>query len=122
MGEDEATLKRFSRFLGKRTNNEAEYEALIAALEMAQNLTKGDVHCFLDSKLVVKQLAGEYRVRSRRLRSLMLKVRELQDHFQKVIFNHVSRTDKSIVEVDKLANWVLDRATSYDTVKKNALT
>ncbi len=117
VGKDEATLKRFSRFLGKRTNNEAEYEALIAALEMAQNLTRGHVHCFLDSKLVVKQLAGEYRVRSRRLRSLLSKVRELQNRFQKVSFNHVSRTDKGITEVDKLANCVLDRVTNYGAVE-----
>ncbi len=104
-------LKIFSKFLGEKTNNEAEYGALIVALELAEGFTKGYVHCLLDSELVVKQLNGEYKVKSPKLKSLWLKVRELQQHFQKVTFNHVSRMDKNIEEVDELANHVLDRAT-----------
>jgi ribonuclease HI len=102
-------LKSFSKFLGKRTNNEAEYEALIIALELTRSFTKGSVHCFLDSELVVKQLNGEYQVRNPRLEALWLKVRENQQHFQNVSFSHVARTDKDIEEVDRLANRVLDR-------------
>lgn len=101
-------VKRFSKFLGMRTNNEAEYEALIIALKLAHDLTKRYLHCFLDSELVVKQLSEEYHVRNSRLRSLWLKVRELQQHFQKVTYIHVPRTDKNIEEVDRLANRVLD--------------
>ena len=109
MDENGVVVKRFSKFLGRRTNNEAEYEALIIALELARNFTEGCVHCFLDSELVVKQLNGEYRVRSLRLEGPWLKVRELQQHFQSVSFAHVPRTDKNIEEVDKMANRVLDR-------------
>lgn len=109
VGEDGVVVKRFSKFLGKRTNNEAEYEALIAALKLASDFTEGRVHCFLDSELIVKQLNGEYRVRSLRLEGLWLKVRELQQRFDTVTFSHVSRTDKNIEEVDKLANRILDK-------------
>ncbi len=109
--EDGTVLKVFSKFLGEKTNNEAEYGALIAALELAEGFTKGYVHCILDSELVVKQLNGEYKIKSPRLKSLWLKVRELEQHFQKVAFNHVSRMDKNIEEVDELANHVLDMAT-----------
>jgi ribonuclease HI len=107
--ESGAAVKRFSKFLGKRTNNEAEYEALIIALEMARDFTDGYVQCFLDSELVVKQLNGEYQVRNPRLERLWLKARELQQRFRRVSFNRVLRTNTDIEEVDKLANRVLDR-------------
>lgn len=97
-------LKSSTQFLGRRTNNEAEYEALILALKEAQNFTKETIHCFLDSELVVNQLNGEYQVRNSRLEDLWLRVRELQQGFQHVSFSHVSRTDKNIREVDRLAN------------------
>ena len=107
--ENGCVLKRASKVLGKRTNNEAEYEALILALSVAGNCTKGHVHCFLDSELVVKQLDGKYRVRNAKLEDLWLRVRKLQEHFQQVTFSHISREDKNIREVDKQANQVLDK-------------
>ena len=107
--ENGAVVRRVSKFLGKRTNNEAEYEALIVALKLARDFTEGYVKCFLDSELVVKQLNEEYQVRNPRLESFWLEVRELQQHFQRVSFNHVFRTEKNIEEVDRLANHVLDR-------------
>ncbi len=110
--EDGVLVKKVSKFLGKRTNNEAEYEALIIALKLARDFTEGHVKCFLDSELVVKQLNREYQVRSPHLEGLWLKVRGLQRHFQSVSFTHVSRVDRNIEEVDKLANRVLDRVLS----------
>jgi len=106
--ENGVVVKKFSKFLGRKTNNQAEYEALIEALQLARGFTKGYMHCFLDSELVVKQLNGEYQVRNPRLEVLWLKVRELQQHFQSVHFNHISRTDKNMKEVDGSANRVLD--------------
>lgn len=100
-------MKSSTQFLGRRTNNEAEYEALIFALKETQNFTKELVHCFLDSELVVKQLNGEYQVLNPRLEVLWLKVRELQQKFQNVSFSHVSRSNINIKEVDRLANRVL---------------
>jgi ribonuclease HI len=107
--ENGRVLKRVSKVLGKRTNNEAEYEALIMALSVAGDFTKGHVHCFLDSELVVKQLVGKYRVRNSRLRDLWFRVHSLQERFQQVTFSHISREDKNIREVDKQANRVLDK-------------
>lgn len=100
-------MKSSTQFLGRRTNNEAEYEALIFALKETQNFTKELVHCFLDSELVVKQLNGEYQVLNPRLEVLWLKVRELQQKFRNVSFSHVSRSNINIKEVDRLANRVL---------------
>ncbi|MCW3982358.1 MAG: ribonuclease HI family protein [Candidatus Bathyarchaeota archaeon] len=108
VAEDGVVLKIFSKFLGRRTNNESEYEALLAALSLAANFTKGRVQCSLDSELIVKQLNGEYRVRKPELMDLWRRVRKLQDGFQQVTFTHVPRTEENMKEVDKLANRVLD--------------
>ena len=102
-------MKSSTQFLGRRTNNEAEYEAVIFALKEAQNFTKEVVHCFLDSELVVKQLNGEYQVLNPRLEDLWLRVREIQQKFQNVSFSHVPRSNINIKEVDKLANRALTK-------------
>jgi ribonuclease HI len=112
LDENGCVLQRFSKFLGKRTNNEAEYEALIAGLRLAGSFTGGQVQCFSDSELVVKQLNGEYEVRNARLEDLWLKVRDLQKRFREVRFHYVPREDKNVQGVDRQANRILDRTSS----------
>lgn len=109
LDENGVVLKKFSKFLGNKTNNEAEYEAVIEALELARNFGGRTVDFFLDSELVMKQLNEEYRVRNPRLKILWVEVCRLKRYFQEVSFNHVSRTDRNIEEVDRLANSVLDK-------------
>jgi ribonuclease HI len=103
-----AVIERRSKFIGRKTNNEAEYEALILALRIAEALDQNDIICYLDSELVVKQLNGDYRVRSSKLEILWLKVRGLTKEFQQVSFNHVLRSNHHIAEVDEMANQILD--------------
>jgi len=110
VGEDRKMLKRYSGYVGVRTNNQAEYEALISALEFASSLPTQEAVCYMDSELVVKQLNGEYRVRSPTLEILWLKVHRLKQKFQKISFIHVPRTNTHIQLVDRLANQALDRA------------
>ena len=110
--EDGKILKRYSRYVGIRTNNQAEYEALISALEFASKLTSQEVVCYLDSELVVKHLNGEYQVKNPNLKNLWLKVKELEQKFQKTSFMYVPRTDRYIEEVDLLANQTLDKVTN----------
>lgn len=110
--EDEKILKRHSKYVGIRTNNQAEYEALISALKFASELTSQEVVCYLDSELVVKHLNGEYQVKNPNLKTLWLKVKELEHKFQKISFTHIPRTDRYIEEVDLLANHTLDRVTN----------
>ena len=93
--EDGNILTKYSGYLGNFiTNNIAEYEGLIKALELALEHTCEEITCILDSELVVKQLLGEYAVRDRRLMELFLKVQKLQENFQKINYVHVSRWDK----------------------------
>lgn len=105
------TVAKSSDYVGVNTNNQAEYKALLAALETAASLKAEIVTCHLDSELVVKQLSGEYRVRNRELKPLWQKVQEFKKKFGKVTFVNVPRTHYVIREVDKLVNLTLDKET-----------
>jgi len=108
--DNEKILIRHSQFIGRNvTNNTAEYESLIRALELASKITTKEVTCILDSELVVKQLLGEYKVKNPRLLELFLKVQKLQDKFQKIIYKHISREDPYQVIADELLNQELDK-------------
>lgn len=103
-------ITKHSSFIGRRvTNNIAEYEGLIKALELASKFTKDEITCFLDSELIVKQLLGEYRVRNKNLLPLFLKVQKLQENFKKIRYLHVSRWNKFQVLADELLNAELDK-------------
>ncbi len=97
----------FSEFIGKATNNEAEYKALILGIDRARDLGAADVVFRLDSELVVKQVRGEYKTKKPHLSELAAIVREKISGFEKVAFEFVPRSEN--VEADRLANEVLDR-------------
>jgi ribonuclease HI len=102
-------LIKSSKFVGEiTTNNIAEYEGLIHALELASTITKDELTCFLDSELVVKQLMGEYRVKNPNLLPLFLKIQKLQENFTCIRYKHVSRWHKFQRIVDELLNQELD--------------
>jgi ribonuclease HI len=108
LDEDDKVLDRNSRPLGIRTNNQAEYEALILALESASILGSREVKCYTDSELAVKQLNGEYRIRKPELRFLWRKAVALKMRFNRISVIWVPRTDRHIQEVDSLVNQLLD--------------
>ena len=112
LSENRQTLLTKSRYIGWRTNNQAEYEALTAALEAAVALNAEEVTCHLDSELVAKHLTGEYAVKNRELREMWNKIQELRKHFKKVSFKNVPRTHNQIQKVDELVNEKLDSASS----------
>jgi len=108
--KDDKIVAKFSGMVGSYvTNNIAEYEGLIKALELASLHTKDEVTCFLDSELIVKQLLGEYRVRNEKLLPLFLKVQKLQEKFKKIAYKHVSRGDKFQQVVDGFLNEELEK-------------
>ena len=111
--DKEKILTRYSQFIGRFvTNNIAEYEALIKALEIASKFGK-EVTCYLDSELVVNQLLAKYKVRNPRLIPLFLKVQKLQDNFYKVIYKYVSREDNYQKLADELLNQELNKEGFY---------
>ena len=108
--EEGKILSKYSAHIGKLvTNNIAEYEALIKALELAAKYTKDEITCFLDSELVVNQLLGKYRVRNANLLPLFLKVQKLQENFKAIKYKHVSRWDKFQQIADELLNEEFDK-------------
>jgi len=109
LSENGKILMTRSRYIGLHTNNQAEYEALRAALESAAAFNADEVTCHLDSELVVKHLTGEYAIKNRELRKMWSKVQELKKHFKKVSFTNLPRTNNQIQTVDKLVNETLDK-------------
>ena len=101
-----------SEFLGIQTNNWAEYEALILALEAARvslgSPVREKVMVNMDSELVVRQMKGEYRVKNPELKTKYAKVLALiAESFPHISFSHVPREKNK--EADALANDAMDR-------------
>jgi ribonuclease HI len=83
------------------TNNEAEYEALLAALKLSKNMGIHNLTVKSDSQLIVRQVKGEYEAREDRMKKCLTIVQTLLSHFKKVEFLHIPREKN--VEADHLA-------------------
>ena len=100
-------IEKASRFVGRRTNSEAEYEALLWAIERASKLTNGRVKFYSDSEFMVRQVRGVYRANDDRMRGFLSEVRESIRLFDSFEIVHVRREDPRISLVDGLVNAVL---------------
>lgn len=108
--DGEGIVEDHAETIGRATNNEAEYRALIAGLEAAARHTGGVVHHVSDSELLVKQLQGFYDVEAANLAPLVDLVEEAARRFRGLEHEHVGREDERIQHVDGLANEALDEA------------
>ena len=99
-------VKQEGAHLGRRTNNHAEYAGLIAGLERALELGFTEVDVYGDSELVVLQVRGEYKVKSKHLKPLHRKAGTLLSRFEKASIHHVPRSENR--EADRLLNRVLE--------------
>lgn len=100
------THARISQSIGITTNNQAEYRAIIAALEKALGLGASSVEVNSDSELVVRQVSGLYRVKTDSLRPLHERVTQLQKRFADFNIRSIPREQNR--EADRLANKALD--------------
>ena len=110
--QDEVILKT-SKYLGETTNNVAEYEALILALQKAKGIFKSqkiknnkNLECYLDSELVVKQLNHEYKIKDEGMQKLFITAWNLILDFDDVKFIHIPREKNKLA--DEMANRELD--------------
>ncbi len=94
-------------YLGRVTNNAAEYLALIHGLEEAAARGIKRLEVRMDSELVVRQLNGRYRVKDAGLKKLFSQVQELRQRFSRITFTHVRREQNR--RADRLANEAIDR-------------
>jgi ribonuclease HI len=101
-------LSEHAECIGRATNNEAEYHALITALAACARFKGARVRCISDSELMVRQLTGEYRTKEPRFREFQDEVRRAEAAFREVTYAHRPRSDPHILRVDRLANAALD--------------
>jgi len=100
-----AVLAEQGAYIGRATNNVAEYHGLIAGLKLARKLDVADVAVRMDSELIVRQINGRYKVRSARLRPLYEKASSLLEGFNSWTLRHVPRAQNH--RADALANQVI---------------
>lgn len=104
--------KKICQCIGNRTNNDAEYEALILALEKIKTFIgkdkakKSEIDCYLDSELVVKQLNHEYKLKESRIQQYFIQIWNMMLDYGKVTFTHVPREKNKVA--DALVNQALD--------------
>ncbi len=106
--EKKEKIFAYAKYIGATTNNQAEYQSLIFALEQARRRGAEEVICYLDSELIVKQLNREYRVKDRDLGPLFIKIWNLSQGFKKIAYHHIPREKNK--EADKLVNQAIDKA------------
>jgi len=99
-------LAAVSEHIGDTTNNVAEYRALIAGLEAARGFPSRAIEVCGDSKLVIEQVRGTWKVKQAHLRPLVDEVRRLLEPYERVVLTHVPRAQNA--DADLLVNAALD--------------
>lgn len=107
---DGETVAECSEYIGRETNNVAEYSALILGLKKALELGFTEVEVRMDSELVVKQVKGDYKVKNETLEGFYMEAIFLAGKFKRFKISHVHREQNK--EADKLANAAMDNARS----------
>jgi ribonuclease HI len=103
------TIAELSQYLGKQTNNYAEYSGLLAALGYALQHGFGALRVFSDSELLVKQIKGIYKVRNENLRPLYERAQKMILGLEDFRIEHVRREQNR--DADRLANKAMDEGT-----------
>jgi ribonuclease HI len=104
---DGKVVFELGKYLGRATNNAAEYQALLCALEYASAHGTSHLRVRSDSELLVQQMQGGYKVKSGALRPLYERARKLAQGLESFSIEYVPREENR--EADRLANQVLDR-------------
>lgn len=106
-------IQEYGEAIGKKTNNEAEYEAVIFALTKLKHLfgkshlKNTDIILHTDSELIERQLNGKYKIENEKLQPLFLKVWNLKLNFGSIIFKHIRREKNK--DADRMVNEALDK-------------
>lgn len=111
--EQKNVLKEVSAYIGSATNNFAEYEALIQALQAAHELcgekiSETQILIKMDSELIVRQMEGKYKVKEPTLKEQFARVGQLIGGLSRISFAHVPREENA--HADRLVNEAIDKA------------
>jgi len=107
--EDGEIIHEHAEFLGVHTNNYAEYRGLIAAITKVIELGAKEAEFVMDSELVIKQMRGEYKVKSESVRDLHEDAKALAAQIPKASYRNVRRSQELIPRADALLNTEMDR-------------
>ncbi len=110
--DDKTVVHEQGIFLGRTTNNVAEYQGLLAALRAAANLHAAELHVYSDSELLVRQVNGQYRVRQPHLQVLHQQAAALARGVPKFTISHVRREHNT--HADHLVNLALNAGRDVD--------
>jgi len=108
LGAGNRKIKEVYRYIGEATNNVAEYSALICGLEEALSLRAREIVVHMDSELIAKQLAGEYRVKNEDLKTLFEQAVGMLKNFGSFEIKHIDRARNK--DADKLVNKAINLA------------
>ena len=109
LDENDGVLFQGGSYLGEITVPQAEYQGLINALDKASEYSRGEVHVYMDSELVIRQMNGDYALKSENMKPLYHKVKTLEQRFlQGVKYFHHPRTAALAKQADKLADAALN--------------
>lgn len=111
--ETGAVLAERHEYLGVATNNVAEYSGLVAGLAAAAELGASTVDVRMDSKLVVEQMSGRWKIKHAALKPLAAQAAELAGRFDRVGYGWIPRAQNS--HADRLANLAMDEGTGKPT-------
>ena len=118
-------VKEYSGFLGVKTNNEAEYEAVIFGLKKIkallgkEKIKNTEIEFRLDSQLIARQLNGEYKIEEERLLPLFIKIWNLKIDFGPIKFSEIPREQNK--EADRLTNEAMDNENSKLKIQNSKL-
>jgi ribonuclease H / adenosylcobalamin/alpha-ribazole phosphatase len=108
-----AVLAESKQAIGHATNNVAEYRALLAGLDDAAKLGASEVAVFMDSKLVVEQMSGRWKIKHPDLKELHAQAQTLASRFERISYTWIPRERNT--HADRLANEAMDAAAGIDT-------
>ncbi|MEO6693835.1 MAG: ribonuclease HI family protein [Ignavibacteria bacterium] len=109
LSTEDRVIETYKKFIGKCTNNFAEYTALIEAVKLLKRIDYrfDDINFYLDSELVVKQITGSYKIKHKDLIALSLEFwKEIRSLNKKFSICHIPREENKLA--DKLANEAID--------------
>jgi ribonuclease HI len=106
------SLAEKTQYLGKATNNEAEYQALVMGLGLALERDHLRITIQTDSELMAKQITGEYKIKEPRLKKYFTQAHGLLEKFQKWDIKSVPRAENRLA--DRLSNIAIDKVAKED--------
>ncbi|MCX7778814.1 MAG: ribonuclease HI family protein [Patescibacteria group bacterium] len=105
--ENKKIIKKYSKYIGEATNNQAEYRAVIDALKEAKKVGAQEIDFYLDSELLVGQLSRRFKIKNTELGQVFVKIWNLSQAFKKINFFYIPREKNK--EADRLVNLALKK-------------